>query len=99
MSTITFYPTPYGSMFAAHTYEWTLRAIRAGEDVETTQMCLLNEAKDYDLIRIVSSQADVIEIRNNHDGTYECDRTDRCIRRANSFFHMWENGVFDEEDK
>lgn len=44
MSTITFYPTPYGSMLATHTYTSTLSAIKACEDVETTQMCLLNGA-------------------------------------------------------
>ena len=91
----TFYPTEYGSMFATHTYRNSLSQLKAGEDVETTQMCLLNEAKDYDLIRIVSSKDDVIEIRNNHDGTYSCDRTDRELRRIHSFLHMWENGVFE----
>jgi hypothetical protein len=95
MRTATFYPTPYGSMLATHTYEMTRRHIEAGYDIDTTQMCLLNKVKDYDLIRIVSSKDDVIEIRNNHDGTYSCDRTDRELRRIHSFLHMWENGVFE----
>ena len=99
MRTATFYPTPYGSMLATHTYEMTRRHIEAGYDIDTTQMCLLNKVKDYDLIRIVEGPADVIEIINNGDGSYSCDRTDRTLRRANSFFHLWENGEFRRDSK
>jgi hypothetical protein len=62
-------------------------------------MCLLNKVKDYDLIRIVEGPADVIEIINNHDGSYSCDRTDRTLRRVHSFFHLWENGEFRRDSK
>ena len=41
---------------------------------------------------------DVIEIVNNNDGTYSCDRTSRTLRRANKFFRLWENGEFDERE-
>ena len=58
-------------------------------------MCMLDHVKDYDLIRIVNSDDDMAEITNNHDGTYSCDRTQRTLRRANNFFHLWENGEFD----
>ena len=94
MSTITFYPTTHGSMLATHTYQSTLGCIERGEDVETTQMCALNRAKGYDIIRILECPDDVIEIFNNHDGTYSCDRTRRVLRRANDFFKLWENGEF-----
>lgn len=97
MRTVTFYPTAYGGMFATHAYEVALSRLRTGEDVETTQMCLLGHpgSKEYDLIRIVSGPDDVIEIHNNHDGTYDCDRTERRLRRVHDFFHLWENGGFD----
>lgn len=97
MSTITFYPTGYGSLLAYHTYSATLSQLKTGEDVKTSQMCFLNspEAKEYDLIRIVNGPDDVIEIRNNHDGTYGCDRTERELRRIHNFFRLWESGEFD----
>ena len=96
---ITFYPTLYGAMLAHHTYRSTLEAIESGRDVETTQMCMLNEAKDYDLIRIVNGPDDVIEIHNNHDGTYECERAGGRLLFAHSLFKLWENGWFDKEDR
>jgi hypothetical protein len=71
-----------------------MRAIECDLDISTTQMCMRKKVKDYDLIRIVEGPADVIEIINNGDGSYSCDRTDRTLRRANSFFHLWENGEF-----
>ncbi len=94
MKTATFYPTPYGSMLATYTYEISMRFIENEQNVQTTQMCLLNKVKDYDAIRIVEGPDDVIEIINNGDGSYSCDRTDRTLRRVNSFFHLWENGEF-----
>lgn len=97
--TATFFPTPYGSMLATHTYETVMRAIERDIDISTTQMCMLNKVKDYDLIRIVEGPADVIEIINNGDGSYSCDRTDRTLRRVNSFFHLWENGEFRRDGK
>lgn len=95
MKTVTFYPTPYGSMDAAHTYSTSLYEIERGLNVRTTQMCLLNDVKDYDVIRIVSNPTDVVEIINNHDKTYECDRTEKELRVGHNFFKLWENGVFD----
>lgn len=95
MRTATFYPTPYGAMLATHTYKESFKAIFEGRDVETTQMCVLNHVKDYDVIRIVEGPDDVIEIFNDRDGTYSCDRTQRVLRRGHSFFHLWENGEFD----
>ena len=95
MKTATFYPTPYGSLDAAHAYSTALYEIERGLNVRTTQMCLLNDVKDYDMIRIVSNPTDVAEIINNHDGTYSCTRTQRTLRRAHNFFHLWENGEFD----
>jgi len=58
-------------------------------------MCLLNDVKDYDVIRIVSNPTDVVEIINNHDKTYECDRTKKELRVVHNFFKLWENGEFD----
>lgn len=95
MKTATFYPTPYGSTDAAHTYSTALYEIENGLNVRTTQMCLLNYVKDYDVIRIVSNPTDVVEIINNHDKTYECDRTEKELRVGHNFFKLWENGVFD----
>lgn len=96
MSTATFYPSQYGTLTATHTYRGALDMIRHGLDVRTTQMCLLNKVKEYDVITIVEGPDDVITIINNRDGTYECDRTSRTLRRINSFFHLWENGEFDK---
>ena len=79
---------------AVHTYHSAMADIEAGRDLRTTQMCLLNKVKDYDLIRIHSAY-DLINIFNNHDGTYSCDRTQRVLRRTNDFFRLWENGEFD----
>ena len=95
MRTATFYPVGCSYIDEIHSYKTVKRMIDSGLDIKTTQMCMLNHVKDYDLIRIVNSYDDVIEIANNHDGTYSCDRTDRVLRRANSFFHLWENGEFD----
>ena len=95
MKTATFYPTPYGSLDATHTFSTTLYEIERGLNVRTTQMCLLNDVKDYDVIRIVSNPTDVVEIINNHDKTYECDRTKKELRVGHNFFKLWENGVFD----
>ena len=96
MRTATFYPTQHGLFGSMLTYEATMRAIERREpDLRTTQMCLLNNVKDYDLIRIVEGPDDVIEIVNNHDGIYSCDRTDKEIRMVHNLFKMWESGVFD----
>lgn len=99
MSIATFYPTQCGTLTATHTYRDALDVIRKRQDIHTTQMCLLNEAKEYDVIRIVESPDDVITIVNNHDGTYDCERTDKCLRYAHNFFKMWEAGVFDLWDE
>lgn len=95
MRVATFYPTRYGSTDATCTYEIAMWQVDRMLNIRTTQMCMLNHVKGYDLIRIVNSKDDVIEIKNNHDGTYSCDRTQRTLRRANDFFHLWENGEFD----
>jgi len=94
MKVATFYPSYYEEL-TVHTYESAKEIVDEGVSVRTTQMCMLNHVKGYDLIRIVNSKDDVIEIKNNHDGTYSCDRTQRTLRRANDFFHLWENGEFD----
>lgn len=94
MRTATFYPSDYPSC-AVHTYETAREWVNVGTSIRTTQMCMLDHVKDYDLIRIVNSDDDMAEITNNHDGTYSCDRTQRTLRRANNFFHLWENGEFD----
>ena len=95
MRVAKFFPTPYGSIGATYCYSTAIREIKRDIDLKTTQMCLLNEVKDYDVIRIVEGPDDVIEIVNNHDGTYSCDRTDKEIRRVHNLFKMWESGVFD----
>lgn len=95
MRVATFYPTPYGSIGATYCYSTAIREIKRDLDLKTTQMCMLNKVKDYDVIRIVEGFDDVIEIVNNHDCTYSCDRTHRTLRRANDFFHLWENGEFE----
>ena len=95
MRTATFYPNDYPS-YAVHTYKTVRELMDVGMSFMTTQMCMLSHVKDYDLIRIVNSDDDVVEIRNNHDGTYECDRISRKLRRIHNFFHLWENGEFDK---
>ena len=94
MRVATFYPSYYEEL-TVHTYESAKEIVDEGMSVRTTQMCMLNHVKGYDLIRIVNSEDDVIEIVNNHDGTYSCDRTDKEIRRVHNLFKMWESGVFD----
>lgn len=94
MRTATFYPSSFGVIGAINTYDGTLRAIELGLELHTKQMCMLDRVKDYDIIRIVNGK-DVIEIKNNHDGTYSCDRTQRTLRRGHNFFKLWENGEFD----
>ena len=94
MKVATFYPSSFGVIGAINTYDGTLRAIELGLELHTKQMCMLDRVKDYDLIRIVNGK-DVIEIKNNHDGTYSCDRTQRMLRRGHNFFKLWENGEFD----
>ena len=100
MSTVTLYPTRYGSEGALHLYDESKAAIERGEDVRTTQMCMLNNGhiKDYDKIIIVFGEGDIAEIVNMHDKykTYMCDRTERELRYAHNFYHLWENGVFDK---
>ena len=98
MRVATFFPTPYGSMLATHCHSTAMQFIKNGQNVQTTQMCTLNKVKGYDVIRIVEGSDNVIEIVNNHDGTYSCDRTQRVLRRANDFFKLWENGEFDERE-
>ena len=95
MRTATFYVDAWCSQDAIHTYHSALAEIEAGRDVRTTQMCMLNHVKDYDRIRIIRVD-DAIDIYNNHDGTYSCDRTQRVLRRINNFFNLWENGDFDK---
>lgn len=94
MSTATFYPNAYPHDGVTHSYDATLELIEHGFDVRTTQMCLLNEVHDYDEIRVVHPDRTIL-IVNNHDGTYECEQTDRQVRWVNNFFKMWENGIFD----
>lgn len=97
MNMVTFYPsTYYEERMVVHTYRIALEYIMHRRNICTTQMCLLNKVKEYDVIRIVDGPDDVVTITNNHDGTYECDRTSRTLRRINSFFHLWENGEFDK---
>ena len=81
-----------------HAYTFAREALAHRRDICTTQMCLMNFARDmrYDIIRIIADGADdVIELRDCHDGTYHCDRTDRELRYAHNLFKMWENGVFE----
>lgn len=92
--TANFYPTGYYPTYALHDYEASLDAIKHGHDVHTTQMALLDEAKHYDLIRIVY-ESDVIEIRNTHDGFFDCSRTQRQLRRAHKLYHLWRSGEFE----
>lgn len=94
MKTAKFYVDAWCAEDAIHTYHSALAEIEAGRDVRTTQMCMLNHVKDYDRIRIIRVD-DAIDIFNNHDGTYSCDRTDKEIRRVHNLFKMWESGEFD----
>lgn len=95
MSTATFYPNAYPTDRVTHSYDATMELLAHGVEVHTTQMCLLNEAKDYDEIRIEYPHRTIL-LTNNHDGTYECRQTDRQVRWANNFLKMWENGIFDD---
>lgn len=94
MKVATFFPTPRCFGATCYCYSTVARAIKRDLDIKTTQMCMLNKVKDYDVIRIAEGPDDVIEITNNHDGTYSCDRTQRVLRRTNDFFKLWENGEF-----
>ena len=108
MKVATFYPKwKQGDAEVMHGYDETLIALLRGHDVHTTQMCLINEAKDYDAIRICESylpvreplphhcDRDVVVISNNHDGTYSCDRSEKGLRRTHNLFKLWEAGEFD----
>ena len=97
MKTATFYPKPHikHCFSATHYHSTATQAIERDLDIRTTQMCMLNKVKDYDVVRIVEVPDDVIEIVNNHDGAYSCDRTQRVLRYANDFYKLWENGEFD----
>ena len=96
MRVAVFYPNGVINLSSLlHSYARAKEAVDAGLSIFTTQMCLLNHVKDYDLIRIVNSEDDVIEIVNNHDGTYSCDRTDKELRYRHDLFRLWESGEFD----
>ena len=95
MAKVRFHPHDCPQL-AANTYDEALWHIEHRHDFDTTQMCMLNHVKDYDVIEIVGRDGNVaITITNNHDGTYDCAQIDRTLRRINSFFHLWENEAFD----
>ena len=103
-SMITFYPngyplwTPFDGHFAnMHNACMALLELPKLVSFSTVQMCLLMETrvKDYDVIRIFNCENDVIDIVNNHDGTWSCDRTDRVLRDGNDFYRLWREGEFD----
>lgn len=107
LSTVTFYPAHWhntpDNLMMVHSHMMARSCLKRRVDLHTTQMCLLSDAdaKEYDLISIQAYDfwgdlADRVDIVNNHDGTYSCDRTERTLRNAHNFFKMWENGVFDD---
>lgn len=79
-----------------NTYDTCMLVLAARMSFETMQMCLLMEpyVKEYDHIRIVNRDSDVVDIVNNHDGTWSCDRTDRVLRDGNDFYRLWQEGEF-----
>ena len=102
MSEITFLPnssSDYSPHFGVveHSFGGAMR--KAGEltSFSTSQMALLaeQEVKGYDIIRIVNKSTDVCVIRNDHDGTWSCDRTQRDLRDAHNFYRLWRGGEFD----
>lgn len=100
--TICFYPTnfnpPESNDDFVHIYSEVDNQLNRLKDVvQTSQMCMLHHPNisKYDLIRIVNDDNDIIVIRNNHDRTYDCDRTDKELRYAHNLFKMWEAGTFD----
>ena len=93
---VEFFPTySYKALNSIHFYEEGMKHIANKRSFQTTQMCLLNEVKDYDFIYICYDLNKTVIIVNNHDGTYECENTDKEIRYVHNFFKLWESGVFD----
>lgn len=112
MKVATFYPNwTSEDVNMLHGYRDTLRALARGVNVHTTQMCLLDSAKDYDVIRILETEllvrkllpvegnhSNVIVITNNHDGSYSLNGTSRVLWQTNSIFRLWEMGEFETDD-
>ena len=91
---------PYACEWLALTHDWhsVVAEARAGASISTTQMAALDLVKHYDEIRVCDRNADqVVLIRNNHDGTYDCPQTERTLRYGNSLYHLWANNEFGDQ--
>lgn len=98
MRIASFYP--YGCDWVALTHDWHRVVIEAsaGVRISTTQMVALDLVKHYDEICICDCNGDsVVQIHNNHDGTYDCPQTERTLRFANRFYNLWANNEFGDQ--
>ena len=105
MSEIVFLPNcraVYSYTFGVieHSYTAAYEKVCNLVSFSTSQMAMLmeQEIKRYDSILIVNGLTDQCVIRNNHDGTWDCDRTERELRDAHNFYRLWSSGEFDLPD-